>query len=630
MRKYSKSWISSIFLGLLGLSFGVWGIADIFKGTTDTNVATIGSTTISSDEFQREYTNALKNQTGPDGKPITSEEARKAGMPAALLQSLINRAALDNAAGRLGLSASDAQAAAEIRAARGFAGPLGGFDHDTFMRAIISRGYTEQQFINLVRGDIVREELVAAGGAGFALPASYAQALFSFLNEVRAADYVIIPASAVGEIPPPSDAVLQSFVKDNASQFSTPEYREVDFAQITPEDLAGQIQVTDTQLKQQYELRLDDPRFGYNVPEKRDVEQIVFPNEAAATAAKAKIDGGTSFADVAKANGGAPVSLGSVAKDDLGTRGAATFALADNGVTAPQKNLTGWVLLHVTKITPGIHKTLDDVKEDIRKDVATQLAASKISDMSNAYVDASSSGLTVAEAGKKVGMHTGHIAAVDANGLAPDGSKTPAADNPDFLKQIFAAEVGDDGDPFSTRSGALYVLKVNGQVPPKLKSLDVVRVQATAAWTAQQRAKLLAAKADALAAAATKDKNLSAAIAVAGTPAVNSGLLHRPLGPDQSENPALPATFVAKLFLTPPGEAVAGPSATGNSYIVARISGVGHPAISTDSLQFMQGASQLNHQAAQDFEPAMANAARNKQGVTINQANADRVTGEGT
>jgi hypothetical protein len=31
MRKVAKSKVSSVFLGLLALSFGVWGIADIFR-----------------------------------------------------------------------------------------------------------------------------------------------------------------------------------------------------------------------------------------------------------------------------------------------------------------------------------------------------------------------------------------------------------------------------------------------------------------------------------------------------------------------------------------------------------------------------------------------------------------------
>jgi peptidyl-prolyl cis-trans isomerase D len=628
MRKYAKSWVASVFLGALALSFGVWGIADIFKGSVDDSVASVGSAKISSGIYQREYQNGIKNQVGPDGKPMTSDQARKLGLPDQALQQLINRTALDNAVIDYGLVASNADAATVIKGARAFAGQLGTFDKSVFDRTIQDRGYTEQEFIDLVRSDISRDQLTSAASAGFALPPSYAVALFSFLNEVRAADYVIIPASAVGTIPPPSDTALQAYVKLNAARFSTPEYREVDYAYITPDDLAPTLQITDAMLKQQYQLRLTDPHYTYQVPERRDVEQITYPDQRSAAAAKARIDAGESFADAAKDHGGAPDSLGTVSKDDMGPRGAAAFALALNGVSAPQKNLTGWVLLHVTKITPGINQTFDDVKADIRKDVVAQLAQSKMSDLSNSYTDANSGGMSVEDAGKKLGMHTGHLAAVDMNGMAPDGSKTPLADHPEVLKQIFAAEVGEDGDPFNTPAGALYVVKVDGQVPPKLKPLDAVRADAIAQWTVGQRAKLLADKAQALAAEATKTHSLAAAVAVAGTPAVNSGMLHRPLGATP-ENPALPIPFVGQLFEVPGGSAVAGPGKDG-SYIVALVTGVGHPPISTASIEFLQGAKQLGDQAGQDFTPLFARAARTKQGVTINQPNVDRLTGQGS
>jgi hypothetical protein len=218
------------------------------------------------------------------------------------------------------------------------------------------------------------------------------------------------------------------------------------------------------------------------------------------------------------------------------------------------------------------------------------------------------------------------MAAVDAKGLAPDGSKTPAADDPDFLKQIFAAEVGEDGDPFATKSGKLYVLKVDGQIPPKLKPLDQVRVEAAAQWTAEQRQKMLVAKANALVAQANKQHNLDAAASVAGTPALKTGRLYRPTGAQQQPDSPLSPLVIAKLFAAPPGAAVAGPAPNGG-IVVARVTGVIHRNLPTGSLQFIQGAQQLNNQSAQDFDTLMANAAKAQQGVKINQTNADRVAG---
>jgi peptidyl-prolyl cis-trans isomerase D len=629
MRRYSKSWISSIFMGLLGLSFGVWGIADIFKGTTDTSVATVGGVTIPSEIYQRDYNNTLKNQVDAQGRQMQPETAQKLGIPAKVLQGMVNRIALDNEATRLGLSTGDGPVVQEIRSVRGFAGPLGSFDHNTFLRVISDRGYTEQGFLELVRADLTRSQLLDAAGAGFALPTSYVDALFSFLNEVRAADYVVLPPSAAAEVPAPTDAQLTAYIKSHPKQFSTPEYREVDYAGVGPDDIADQIKPTDTQLKQQYELMKDDPRFGLSVPEKRDVEQITFKTESDAKAAKAKIDAGTSFADEAKALGTPVDNLGTVAKDDLATRGPAVFALAEGGVTAPQKNLSGWVLLHVTKITPAINKTFEDEKPDITKSVTAQLAQAKLNDIANAYTDANSGGLDLLDAGKKVGMKTGHLAAVDANGLAPDGSKTPLAGDPDVLKQIFAAEVGEDGDPFTTKDGKLYVIKVNGQIPPKLKPLDQVRVAAAAQWTAEQRRKALVARADALAAEADKQHNLDAAAAAAGTPVQKSGRLYRDGGTQQQPGETLPPAVVTKLFVAPPGTAVAAPGPNG-SYIVARVTGVFHRSLPASSPQFRAGAQQLSAQSADDFSTFLAASARAQQKVKINQANADRIAGTGS
>ena len=49
MHRLSTSWVASIFMGVLALSFVVWGIADVFTGMTSTALATVGSTEISVD-----------------------------------------------------------------------------------------------------------------------------------------------------------------------------------------------------------------------------------------------------------------------------------------------------------------------------------------------------------------------------------------------------------------------------------------------------------------------------------------------------------------------------------------------------------------------------------------------------
>src|SRR5471032_1337674 len=130
MRKYAKSWVSSVFLGALALSFALWGIADIFRGTADTTVFSIGSTQVGTDAFARDYHNTIRNA----GVALTPEQSRLAGQQ--VLDRMMTTTALDIVVRNLGLTATDARVNAQIHAMSAFNGPLGKFDRATFVQTL--------------------------------------------------------------------------------------------------------------------------------------------------------------------------------------------------------------------------------------------------------------------------------------------------------------------------------------------------------------------------------------------------------------------------------------------------------------------------------------------------------------
>ncbi len=620
MRKYTKSWISSLFLGLLALSFGVWGIADIFRGNSDTSIATVGGEKIPVELFQRDYRNVTR--AAAQKGPLKPAQARAYGQQ--VLDGLIDQTALDITAGRYGLTATDETVSARIRAIPNFIGPLGTFDHNLFLRMIDQAGFSEQSFVEYVRGALRRDQLVGAASSGLEMPAGYARALFNYLNEARAADYIVVPANAAGPAPTPTDAELEAYLKAHPRRFSTPEYREVTFAWIAPQDLAGKVTVNDAQLKQQYEAE----KSQYVVPEKRKLEQITYPDLASAKAARGKIDSGSSFGDLAKQKGlsTADIQIGDLSKSELGDRGDAAFKLQKDGVTQPLKAPIGYALIHVVSITPGSTKSFDDVKEELRKQLFAQLAGAKITDISNQYIDENSRGQNLKQAATKAGMHVGHAAAVDAHGNTPDGAKAAMPSDPEFLAQIFKAEVGEEGDPFSTKSGTTYVVKVDGMRPPKLKTLDSVRADVTAAWQNEQQNKRLEAKAKQLAGQASAAHSLANVAGSAGAKVQASGPLRRP-GPNTRGGGPLPTPLLTKVFSVPAGQAVYGPAPDG-SYIVALVTAVQHPpAMLLQGAGLRRFAGSVGQQAGQDIGSGLTAAARAKAGVTVNQQALDRATG---
>src|SRR3954447_4438287 len=107
MRKASSNWlgktIMAIVMGILIISFGVWGIGDIFKGFGQSAVATVGRTEISINEFRQLYTDRLQQIARHFGSPLTMNPARAFGSDRQLLQQTIAEAARDEDARRLGL-----------------------------------------------------------------------------------------------------------------------------------------------------------------------------------------------------------------------------------------------------------------------------------------------------------------------------------------------------------------------------------------------------------------------------------------------------------------------------------------------------------------------------------------------
>lgn len=623
MRKYTKSWVASLFLGLLALSFGVWGIADVFRGNSDTSVASVGGTKIPIEAYQQSY-RALSRQLAKNGD-LPASEQKALGKRA--LDGIIDQTAVDNYVHRYGLTVADQTVSARIRAIPQFIGPLGTFDRNQMERVLYASGFTEEGFIQLIRDEMARDQFLSAGASGLGLPEGYAKAFFDYLNEVRSAKYIVVPASAAGVAPQPSDAQLLAYMKAHETQFSTPEYRDVTFAWISPDDVMSQIKVTDDQLKQQYEAE----KSQYVVPEKRELEQITFPDLASAKAAKTKLDSGTSFADIAKQRGLKPddIKIGTLSKDDLGERGPAVFSASQGGVTAPVKAPIGYALIHVVSIVPGSTKTLQDVKEDLRKQIANQLAQAKLGDISNAYIDESSRGQSLAQAAKKVGMHVGHVAAIDRKGLTPDGSKAAIPSEPELLAQIFKAEVGEEGDPFQAKSGTTFVVKVEGVTPPKLKPLDKVRPDVTAAWQKQELATRLASFAKSLAAKATAQKSLASPAASVAASVEDTGPLHRPLVGEPDSGP-LPRAIKDQIFASPVGQAVYGPTSDRAKYIVALVTGVRHPPAGlVRPAQLRQFAARMGQQVGGDISQSIARAARDNEGVKINQQTVDRAVGGG-
>src|SRR5215831_9909012 len=99
IHKASANWIGravmGVVLGLIAVSFGIWGIGDIFRGFGTSSLAKVGGTEIRIDTFRQLYQDRLQQIGRNIGRPILPDQARALGIDRQLLSQLIGDTVLD-------------------------------------------------------------------------------------------------------------------------------------------------------------------------------------------------------------------------------------------------------------------------------------------------------------------------------------------------------------------------------------------------------------------------------------------------------------------------------------------------------------------------------------------------------
>src|SRR4051794_2191935 len=249
IRKASSNWlgkaIMSVVMGVLILSFAIWGIADIFRGFGQSTLAKVGRTEISTEAFRQIYMDKLQQFGRQFGRPLTQEQARLFGLDRQILQQTLAEAALDEEARRMGLGQSDAETMRVIYNDPNFKGVNGQFDPARFQQVIRQVGYTEQRYLAEQRRVSLRRQIAGTISAGLEPPKLMMDALTRFQNEQRSVDYIKLDAAQAGAIDTPSPETLAAYFEDHKAQFRAPEFRKMSYAMITPEEIGKWTDVSD-------------------------------------------------------------------------------------------------------------------------------------------------------------------------------------------------------------------------------------------------------------------------------------------------------------------------------------------------------------------------------------------------
>lgn len=549
LRRHATGWVAKFLFVLLILSFAVWGIGDIFLGTTDTSeVAEVDGTTISGREVTQEFETQWRQLQEQFGQQLDRQAAASLGVMNQALQTVIARRLVDAHARSLDLVVADETVAERIRQDPSFQG-AGGFDRARFDLFLRSIGMSEQDYVAALRNDLLRGSLVEALGGPVSVPDTLVTRLVEHRREQRRGKALLVRAGemAVGE---PDQATLETYLKDNAQAYEAPEYRGLSLLVLRPEDLVEEIEIAEDELQRTYDSRIDQ----YRKPEQRRVEQLLATDEAALRRAAELVAGGQSFTEAAAAVPGVErTEVGPLARGDLPAgldEGA--WALAEGGVSQPVQSPFGWHLLRVAGIEPEETQPFAAVRDELRRELALERAANELPDLATRLDDELAAGTPLEEAARKVGFEVSKLERVDRTGHDPAGERL-AADrlSGEILDAAFAGVEGETSLLQQTRDGRYFVYHVDSTQPARPRTVDEVRDELAAAWKAAEQKKQARAKAEELRGRAASPADLDQ-LAV-GEPAAQI----IPIGPvtrdDRGLLQGLDAAAIAAMFATEAG-----------------------------------------------------------------------------
>jgi peptidyl-prolyl cis-trans isomerase D len=621
IRSKAGSLVVKILFALLIVSFGVWGIGDIFRerSAAETTVASVGDLKIQADELQVALRREMDRMNSMLGGNFTSAQAKQIGLVDTVLDRIVAADLLELEDRRLRLLVDDQVVRDAIVANPAFHNITGAFDRNIFTNTLAANQLTEDRYVGLLRQDIARGNLTSAIAGGAIAPVALVEPLFRTRNEKRTADTVLVASAKVTGIAEPSDAELQDFHAKHEDLFRTPEYRGFTVVIMKPEDIAGGIEVPESKLRDEYQARLDE----FQTPDRRQLEQILVADEAKAKEVEAQLADGKDFAAVAKEvadQSSDTVKLGWVKREDLPPELVdATFALGEGEVGKPMQSALGWHIVKVTGVETGATKPFEAVHDQLQKDVAREMAANDLYKRSNEIEDALAGGATLDQVAEKFALKSTKIAAVDPNGRDPAGTPVALPDTADILRVAFNSDQGQTTRMNETTDNGYFVLHVDSVQASAIKPLAEVKDRAKELFLAEKQNAAAEVEAKAISAAVTPEKSLAEIAAdkqltVTTTPAVTRK------GGAQAR---LLPSVVAKMFDIKPGETAVA-SGTDGWYVV-QLKTVEAPDPATDAATVAQVAQQLTEGIRGDILAQFEKALRNRYPVTVRQQEIDRL-----
>ena len=497
IRANSKGTLAKIIIGLIVVSFSIFGIESILVGSSSNAVAEVNGEELSPAEVQQTVNlqkRRLISMLGDDLDPALLDDDR---LTSQAVETLIERKLLVQAARKQGLVVADADVGAIIANMEEF--QLDGqFSAPLYRNTLAGAGFTPALFQRSLREDLLLAQLRAGLSASEFVTGVELGASATVSEEQRDIRYLLLPIGSFNLLAEIDDADIQSYYDANSEEFLTAESVDISYLELTAEDFYEA--VSEARLREEFELLSQDAQYQTesrvaHILLDKDAGESDADFSARVAEAQQALSDGMSFEDAAAAfsNDIGSANFGG----DLGFTAGDAFpdameeaiaALEPGQVSEPIRTEAGTHLIKVLERREGEAISFDDMRDELEQQIQAGEARTELLLAVEQLRDMVFTAENLRRPAQEMNLELENLANV-RRGSQDGVFGTSALQSAIFSEDVL--EAGHNSEVVEVNPDRFIVVHVDKYNAPEVKPLEEVRdsiASRLAADRAQERA----------------------------------------------------------------------------------------------------------------------------------------------